>query len=114
MIIIDELDGLKNKDKANLYYFIDFLNQQQRGVAKIVISNTLDLFSKIKNTQNTLDFDVMSFEPYDKNQLVKMVGGVFNQHDLVRKVVGDRIVRLVCIKVSDQGGDIRKFFSAMH
>lgn len=69
IILIDELDTLAKHDQKNFELINDLLNIQDRGVVKIGISNTLDLFAKYKNTKKYVESRQMAFKPYENDDL---------------------------------------------
>ena len=55
ILIIDELEGIFNKDK-NIQWILDFLNFYHPNFIKICISNTLNLFVKESKIKIGLNF----------------------------------------------------------
>lgn len=69
IVTIDELDTLAKHDQKNFELINDLLNIQDKGIVKIGISNTLDLFAKYKNTKKYVESRQMAFKPYENDHL---------------------------------------------
>jgi Cdc6-like AAA superfamily ATPase len=69
IILIDELDTLAKHDQKNFELINDLLNIPDKGIIKIGISNTLDLFAKYKNTKKYVESRQMAFKPYGEEEL---------------------------------------------
>lgn len=73
VIFIDELDNLYFKDKLKFASLIDFLNISAKGLIKICISNTLNLFVSQNNYETYLNYNYLIFKPYKKDTLKKIL-----------------------------------------
>jgi Cdc6-like AAA superfamily ATPase len=69
ILMIDELDTLAKHDQKNFDLINDLLNIQGKGIIKIGISNTLDLFASYKNTKKYVESRQMAFKPYENDDL---------------------------------------------
>lgn len=49
IVMIDEMEHLLNKDRAQFEHINEFLSISLKGFVKIGISNTLDLFSSVQS-----------------------------------------------------------------
>lgn len=69
ILMIDELEHLRNNDASNFSILINLLNYKHKGFVKFGISNTLNLISEVSNTTIELNFEFLIFKPYKKQSL---------------------------------------------
>lgn len=68
--MIDEMEHLLNKDRAQFEHINEFLSISLKGFVKIGISNTLDLFSSVQSKQKTyMKYFFVPFRPYKHDQI---------------------------------------------
>ena len=110
ILVVDEIDFLKNKTQSLLYNLFNWTTYDYSKLIVITISNTLDfpehLLPKIKSRMGN---NKLMFKPYNKDELMDIIKFKGIDYD---KFSPDAI-KLCCMKVSAINGDLRRTFQIL-
>lgn len=108
ILLVDELDFLRNKRQNVLYHVFDWPCQTNSRLIVLAIANAMDLPERLflNRVNSRLGMTRLTFYPYSFRELEQIAQSRLD--DLNIKVFEDDALQLICRKVAAISGDARR------